>query len=45
MDPAGDIEIVNTELALADLSTVEKALNRLGRAAKAGDNFELVMTL
>jgi GTP-binding protein YchF len=37
VDPAGDIEIVNTELALADLGTVEKALNRIGRAAKAGD--------
>jgi GTP-binding protein YchF len=37
VDPAGDIETVNTELLLADLATVEKRLERAGRAAKSGD--------
>ncbi|HSP00828.1 MAG TPA: redox-regulated ATPase YchF, partial [Thioalkalivibrio sp.] len=37
VDPISDIEVINTELALADLETVEKALNRLTRSAKSGD--------
>jgi GTP-binding protein YchF len=37
VDPAGDVETVNTELLLADLATVEKRLERTGRAAKGGD--------
>jgi GTP-binding protein YchF len=37
VDPVADIETINTELALADLETVEKALNRYGKPAKAGD--------
>jgi len=37
VDPLGDIEIVNTELALADLETVEKALDRIVRQSKTGD--------
>ena len=36
-DPPGDIEVVNTELALADLDSVEKALDRAARQAKTGD--------
>lgn len=35
--PIEDIETINTELALADLDTVEKAITRLTRAAKSGD--------
>ncbi len=35
--PDEDIHIINTELALADLETVEKALNRAEKAAKSGD--------
>ena len=35
--PADDIEIVNTELALADLETVERADERNRRVANAGD--------
>lgn len=35
--PAEDIETVNTELALADLETCEKALVRLEKKAKGGD--------
>lgn len=34
VDPLGDIEVINTELALADLETVDKALSRAIRAAK-----------
>ncbi len=37
VDPVGDIEVIDTELALADLETVEKGLVRAGRAAKSGD--------
>jgi len=37
VDPAGDIETVNTELLLADLATVERRLERTARAAKSGD--------
>lgn len=36
VDPQADIETINTELALADLATVEKALIRAEKAAKAG---------
>jgi GTP-binding protein YchF len=35
--PTGDIETINTELLLADLATVEKRLERVGRAAKSRD--------
>jgi GTP-binding protein YchF len=37
IDPAGDIETINTELALADLETCEKALARVSRKAKGND--------
>jgi len=37
IDPLADIEIINTELALADLETTEKALQRAEKAAKAMD--------
>ena len=37
VDPLRDIEIINTELALADLESVEKALDRASQAAKTGD--------
>ncbi len=37
VDPVSDIEVINTELALADLETVEKALDRVARQAKSGD--------
>ena len=37
VDPLADIETINTELALADLETVEKALQRAEKAAKAQD--------
>jgi GTP-binding protein YchF len=37
IDPVGDIETINTELALADMATVEKALARYRKPAQAGD--------
>jgi len=37
VDPLHDIEVINTELALADLESVDKALNRVSKAAKTGD--------
>jgi GTP-binding protein YchF len=37
VDPAHDIEVINTELALADLEGVTNALNKAGKAARTGD--------
>jgi GTP-binding protein YchF len=37
VDPIADIETIGTELALADLSSVEKAMQREGKKAKSGD--------
>ncbi|AXK39338.1 redox-regulated ATPase YchF [Crenobacter cavernae] len=37
VDPVADIETIVTELALADLATVEKAIQRDGKKAKSGD--------
>jgi GTP-binding protein YchF len=41
IDPVGDIEIINTELLLADLETVEKALDRAERQAKTNEKAAL----
>ena len=37
IDPAGDIEVINTELALADLDSVERAYQKALKAAKTAD--------
>ncbi|HET7929807.1 MAG TPA: redox-regulated ATPase YchF [Rhodanobacteraceae bacterium] len=37
VDPVADIETIDTELALADLDAVDKALARVEKAAKAND--------
>ncbi len=37
VSPADDIEIINTELALADLDTIEKKLQRAEKMARSGD--------
>ena len=37
IDPLSDIETINTELALADLATVEKTMARYSKVAKSGD--------
>jgi GTP-binding protein YchF len=36
IDPLDDIEVIDTELALADMAAVEKALNRVSKQAKSG---------
>ena len=40
VDPLDDINVINTELALADLQTVEKALNRYSKQARSGGDKE-----
>ena len=42
IDPISDIEIIDTELCLADLDSVEKALNRAEKAARVGDKDAIV---
>jgi GTP-binding protein YchF len=37
IDPLRDIEVINIELALADLDTVERGIHRVGKLAKGGD--------
>lgn len=37
VDPVNDIEVINTELALADLASAEKALLKSQKVARAGD--------
>jgi GTP-binding protein YchF len=37
VSPADDIEVINTELALADLDTVEKKIQRAEKLARSGD--------
>ena len=37
VDPIRDIEIINTELCLADLESVDKRLQRIAKLAKSGD--------
>ena len=44
VNPQEDIDVINTELGLADLETAEKAILRVGKRAKGGDSdakFEL----
>lgn len=42
VDPISDIEVINTELALADMATVEKAVQRTAKASKSGNKEEQV---
>ncbi len=37
VDPMSDIEVINTELALADMETVDKTMHRESKKAKSGD--------
>jgi len=37
IDPLNDIEIIDTELALSDLESVDKSVDKVGRVAKSGD--------
>jgi GTP-binding protein YchF len=43
INPRSDIEVINTELALADLDTVEKAILRFSKAAKGQDKYAMQM--
>jgi GTP-binding protein YchF len=38
VNPQEDIDVINTELGLADLETCEKAIFRVGKRAKSGDS-------
>src|SRR5437773_209040 len=40
ISPLDDIEVIQTELALADMATVEKSLSRYTKAAKSGNDKE-----
>jgi hypothetical protein len=40
VDPISDIEVINTELALADLASVDKAYQRYAKVAKTGNDKE-----
>src|SRR6195952_3773865 len=37
VDPISDIEVIQTELCLADMGTVEKSLHRYNKVARSGD--------
>jgi ribosome-binding ATPase len=41
IDPLSDIEVINTELALADMASVERALLRVSKATKSGNKDDL----
>lgn len=43
VNPAEDIDVINTELALADLDSVEKQLQKVLRTAKSGDKDAVAM--
>jgi len=45
VDPVADIEVIQTELCLADLATVEKARQRYTKAAKSGNDKEAAAML
>ncbi len=42
ISPRQDIEVINTELALADLETVERAIQRAQKPAKSGDKSAII---
>ncbi len=43
VDPASDIEVIHTELGLADLETVEKAVDRAAKRSKSGDKEQIAI--
>jgi len=46
INPADDIDVINTELALADMDTAERAIARQAKRAKSGDKdakFEIIV--
>lgn len=42
ISPSQDIDVINTELALADLDTVEKAMLRVGKSVRTGDKAAII---
>jgi GTP-binding protein YchF len=44
-DPADDIEVINTELVLADLEIVERRIDRLGKQAKGDKKLQPVLDM
>lgn len=42
ISPAEDIDVINTELALADLDTIEKIMLRTQKGAKSGDKNAII---
>jgi GTP-binding protein YchF len=45
LEPLSDIEIINTELSLADLESVERAIERTGKRLKAGKDKEATLKM
>ncbi len=43
VDPVNDVEVINTELALADLDSCEKQLQKVIRTAKGGDKESIAL--
>lgn len=41
VDPASDIEVIHTELGLADMDTVEKGIDRVAKRARSGDKDDM----
>lgn len=41
VDPASDIEVIHTELGLADMETVERAIERAAKRSKSGDKDQI----
>ena len=41
VDPAADIEVIHTELGLADMETVDKAIERAAKRSKSGDKDQI----
>jgi GTP-binding protein YchF len=45
VEPIADIEVINTELALADMDAVERALAKAEKASKAGDKEQIRLSV
>lgn len=43
VDPKSDIEVIHTELGLADLDTVDKAIDRAAKRSKSGDKEQIAL--
>jgi GTP-binding protein YchF len=43
VDPISDIEVIHTELALADMQSIEKARHRFGKTLRSGDKEAMKM--